>query len=140
MTSEVEGAANVAANQTMDAGVADGQRPQGSDGNVGQGLAKIEAPADESPPKPLVDPATDAAPAVEAQPEEHQAPTVDEMTAKRNEENLQRAIEHGYREEPEPSREERARILVADMEHTVANNGPITLAMMREVRELLGVD
>ena len=39
----------------------------------------------------------------------------------------------------EPSMEERAARLVADMEHAMAHNSPISIAMMNEARALLGV-
>ena len=109
MTGEVDAAA-VAANQTMDAGVA---AQQVSDA-----------------------PKVEAAPAVQ----EHQAPSVDEKLAAQNAANLQKAIEHGFKPEAAPSPEQRARTLVADMQRSVDNNGPITVAMMREVKDLLGVD
>lgn len=110
----------------------DDQTQQGAAASVDQAAA---AASDGNPNagKPAVAP---AAAAVEAKPAEH-APTVEEMAAKRNAENLAKAEAHGYKAEPEPTREERAKTLIADMEHAVANNGPISMAMMNEVRALL---
>ena len=66
-------------------------------------------------------------------------PSIEEVAARRNAENLQRAIEKGgYKPEAEPSRQERAQRLVAEMQHAVDHNAPITQAMMAEVRDLLG--
>lgn len=108
---------DAAANQSMDAGIAAAAAPQGD-----PNLAKVEVPQ----------------PNAEA---EHQAPSVEEKLAAQNEANLQKAVtEGGYKPEAGPNREERARILIADMEHAVAHNAPITIAMLREMRKLLGVE
>lgn len=40
--------------------------------------------------------------------------------------------------EPEPTREERAAALLAEFEHAMVHNAPITAPMMAELRELLG--
>jgi hypothetical protein len=45
----------------------------------------------------------------------------------------------GYKPEPEPTREERGHALVAAMEHAVKHNAPVTLDMLREMRDLLDV-
>lgn len=120
----------VAASQSMDAGIAAQAEPvQMPEPNKYQGAETRVLIADEGK-------ALDPAPQAEAA----QAPSVEEKLAAQNEANLRQAIENGYKPEAEPSKQERARALVADMEHTVANNGPITIAMLREVRDLLGVD
>ncbi|MDI1265606.1 MAG: hypothetical protein PS018_20355 [bacterium] len=50
---------------------------------------------------------------------------------------LAKAIDGGYREPPPPSREQRAATLIADVEHAMQNNGPMTAAMLAEMRSLL---
>lgn len=52
---------------------------------------------------------------------------------------MAKAIEGGYKEEPAPSREERAAAVVAELEHAIAHNAPVTLAMLKEIRDLLDV-
>lgn len=52
---------------------------------------------------------------------------------------MQKAIEGGYKEEPQPSREDRAAAVVAELEHAIAHNAPVTLAALKEIRELLEV-
>jgi hypothetical protein len=52
---------------------------------------------------------------------------------------MQKAIEGGYKEEPVPSREERAAAVVAELEHAIQHNAPVTLAVLKEIRELLDV-
>lgn len=42
--------------------------------------------------------------------------------------------------EPEPTHEERSHRLVADFEHAMKHNAPMTMAMARELRSLLGVE
>lgn len=42
-------------------------------------------------------------------------------------------------EEKPMSRDERVKRLVADMEHAMKHNAPVTGAMMAEMRDLLGV-
>lgn len=56
-----------------------------------------------------------------------------------NEEKLQRAIENGFKPDAEMTAEERAHALVAMLEHAMAHNSPITLAMIAEARALLNV-
>lgn len=56
-----------------------------------------------------------------------------------DEEKLARAKENGFVEAEPLSREERAHALVATMEHAVRHNAPVTLEMLREMRELLEV-
>jgi hypothetical protein len=41
--------------------------------------------------------------------------------------------------EPEPTREERAATLIAEFEHAHAHNAPVSLGMLAELRDLLGV-
>ena len=53
---------------------------------------------------------------------------------------MERAVAGGYKEEGEPSREDRVTKLVHDMEHAARHNAPIGHAMLREMRELLGVN
>lgn len=55
------------------------------------------------------------------------------------EEKLARAKANGYKEAPEMSREDRAKAIVAALEHAIQHNAPVTLAMVAEVRDLLGV-
>lgn len=75
-----------------------------------------------------------AAPAPEVVP-----PSPEDVAAKRNAENLQRAMEKGgYVPEPEPSLQERAVALLNDMQHAVDHNAPISQAMMAEARALIG--
>jgi hypothetical protein len=40
---------------------------------------------------------------------------------------------------PEPTREERAAVLVAEFEHAHAHNAPVSFVMLAELRDLLGV-
>lgn len=68
-----------------------------------------------------------------------QAPTVEQKEASQNEANLQKAIAGGYKEPVAVSLEDRKAALYAEMQHAVAHNGPITQAMLAEVRELLGI-
>ena len=62
----------------------------------------------------------------------------EDVASARSAENLARAKSQGGYEDPAPpSIADRKAAILADMEHAVANNGPITMAMMRELRELL---
>jgi hypothetical protein len=40
---------------------------------------------------------------------------------------------------PEPTREERAAILLGEFEHAHSHNAPVSLGMLVELRDLLGV-
>lgn len=40
---------------------------------------------------------------------------------------------------PPPTKEERAAILIAEFEHAHAHNAPVSLGMLAELRDLLGV-
>ena len=81
-----------------------------------------------------------AAPQVQVQPPaaEIAPPAPEDVAAKRNAENLQRALAHGYVPEPAPSLQERAVALLAEMQHAVDHNAPITQAMLAEARVLIG--
>ena len=52
---------------------------------------------------------------------------------------MEKAVANGYQEEAAPTRDERAAALVDAMEHAVKHNAPVTLAMVAELRDLLGV-
>ncbi len=52
---------------------------------------------------------------------------------------MQSAIAGGYKEEPAPSLGERITALVAAMEHAMAHNAPVTIAMLAEMKDLLGI-
>lgn len=52
---------------------------------------------------------------------------------------MAKAIEGGYKPEAQPSREERAAAGVAALEHAIQHNAPVTLAMLKDIRELLDV-
>jgi hypothetical protein len=40
---------------------------------------------------------------------------------------------------PEPTREDRAAVLISEFEHAHAHNAPVSLGMLAELRDLLGV-
>lgn len=50
---------------------------------------------------------------------------------------LEKAISHGYVEQPSPSRDQRVTTLIADVEHAMANNAPISPAMLAEIKALV---
>lgn len=52
---------------------------------------------------------------------------------------MERAIANGYQEPEPPSREDRAKALIAHMEHAAKHNAPIGHVMLAEMRDLLGV-
>lgn len=79
------------------------------------------------------------APAAAPAPAEPVAMTVEEVEAKRNEENLQRAIANGYKEPEQPTAKDRVMAVLDSMEHQIQHNGPITLEMIRELRDVLGL-
>lgn len=41
---------------------------------------------------------------------------------------------------PPPSREDRANALVADLKHAMKHNAPVSIAMLKELQDLLGVE
>ena len=52
---------------------------------------------------------------------------------------MERAVAGGYKEPPAPSREERSAALVASMEHAMKHSAALTVDMLTEMRDLLGV-
>lgn len=65
-------------------------------------------------------------------------PTLEEIEAKRNAENLERAKAGGYVEPAEPSISERASALVAGVQHAMDHNSPISRELFAEMKALLG--
>lgn len=59
-------------------------------------------------------------------------------TAAPADETLAKAIANGYVEPVPPSREDRVKMLISDVEHAMANNAPIAPAMLAEMKALLG--
>jgi hypothetical protein len=66
------------------------------------------------------------------------APTVEDVEAKRNEENLARAKANGYVDPPQPSISERVAALIAGVQHAMEHNSPISLEHLEEMKALLG--
>ncbi|EJN14735.1 hypothetical protein PMI42_01709 [Bradyrhizobium sp. YR681] len=66
------------------------------------------------------------------------APTLEEIEAKRNAENLERAKAGGYVEPVEPSISERVAALVAGVQHAIEHNSPISREHFEEMKALLG--
>jgi hypothetical protein len=52
---------------------------------------------------------------------------------------MAKAIAGGYREPAPASREDRAKHLVAALDHAIKHNAPVTQTMLAEARDLLGV-
>lgn len=50
---------------------------------------------------------------------------------------MAKAIEGGYVEPTPPSRDERVSALIADVEHAMAHNAPMTPAILTEMKALL---
>ena len=50
---------------------------------------------------------------------------------------MAKAVAHGYVEPAAPSHEERVKALIGDFEHAMANNAPMTQAMLTELKALL---
>jgi hypothetical protein len=50
---------------------------------------------------------------------------------------LEKAIANGYVEPPVPTRDERVKALLADVEHAMNSNAPMAPAMLAEMRALL---
>jgi hypothetical protein len=51
----------------------------------------------------------------------------------------ERAAANGYKDPEPPTRDERIMTVVADLEHAIRHNAPVTLAMLAEIKDLLGV-
>lgn len=70
---------------------------------------------------------------------EHVAPTPGEMAEKQRAENLDRARANGYRD-PDPVHPvDRVKAVLTAMEHAIKHNAPVSLEMIRELRDVLGV-
>jgi len=52
---------------------------------------------------------------------------------------MEKAKAGGYVEPEAPSHEDRVAAVVADLEHAMKHNGPVTIAVLAEVKDLLGV-
>ena len=52
---------------------------------------------------------------------------------------MEKAVAGGYVAPAEASREDRAAAVVADLEHAMKHNGPVSPAVLAEVKDLLGV-
>lgn len=66
------------------------------------------------------------------------APTLEEIEARRNAENLDRAKAGGYVEPTEPSISERVGALIAGVQHAMDHNSPISREHFAEMKALLG--
>lgn len=53
---------------------------------------------------------------------------------------MERAIAGGYKEEGVRSNDDRAAALIEAMEHAMKHNAPVSLHMLAELRDLLGID
>jgi len=51
---------------------------------------------------------------------------------------LEKAKSQGYVEPEPPSREDRIKTVIADMQHAMASNAPMSPAMLAEIKDLLG--
>jgi hypothetical protein len=51
----------------------------------------------------------------------------------------ERAAANGYKDPEPPTRDERIMTVVGDLEHAIRHNAPVTLAMLAEIKDLLGV-
>lgn len=54
------------------------------------------------------------------------------------EDPLAKAVSNGYVEPQPVPREERVKTLIADIEHAMASNAPMTPALLAEVKDLIG--
>jgi len=52
-------------------------------------------------------------------------------------EPMEKAKANGYVEPPAPSRDQRVNALIAEVEHAMAHNAPLTVAMLAEMKALL---
>lgn len=55
-----------------------------------------------------------------------------------NHDPMATAIAGGYKEPPEPTLAERVNTFIASLEHAVRHNGPVSVAMIAEAKDLLG--
>ncbi|WP_339527807.1 hypothetical protein, partial [Pseudomonas sp. EL_65y_Pfl2_R96] len=65
-------------------------------------------------------------------------PTLEDVEARRNAENLEKAKAGGYVEPAEPSISERVAMLVAGVQHAIDHNSPISREHFAELKALLG--
>lgn len=66
------------------------------------------------------------------------APTLEDIEAQRNADNLERAKANGYVEPAAPSISERVGALVAGVQHAMDHNSPISREHFAEMKALLG--
>lgn len=65
-------------------------------------------------------------------------PNLEDVEARRNAENLERAKASGYVDPPPPSISERVAMLVAGVGHAMEHNSPISREHFEEMKALLG--